>query len=85
MYSKGQVVFSKKGRDKSLPFIVVGTDGDYLYLADGKTRLLKKPKKKKIIHVQICNDIIEEIKTKLENDIYLNDAELRKALKPYKH
>ena len=85
MYSKGQVVFTKKGRDKSLPFIVVGTDGDYLYLADGKTRLLKKPKKKKIIHVQICNDIIEEIKTKLENDIYLNDAELRKALKPYKH
>ena len=85
MYSKGQVVFSKSGHDKSLPFIVVDYDEDYVYLADGKLRLLEKPKKKKKMHVQICNDIIEEIKTKLENNLYLNDADLRKALKPYRH
>jgi ribosomal protein L14E/L6E/L27E len=85
LYSKGQVVFSKSGRDKSLPFIVVDFDEDYVYLADGKLRLLDKPKKKKKMHVQICNDIIEEIKSKLENNLYLNDADLRKALKPYRH
>ncbi len=85
MYSKGQVVFSKSGRDKSLPFIVVDFDENYVYLADGKLRLLEKPKKKKKMHVQICNDIIEEIKSKLENNLYLNDADLRKALKPYRH
>ncbi len=85
MYSKGQVVFSKKGRDKSLPFIVVDFDETYVYLADGKVRLLAKPKKKKIIHVQMCCDIIEEIKFKLENNLYLEDADLRKALKPYRH
>ncbi len=85
MYSKGQVVFSKSGHDKSLPFIVVDFDEDYVYLADGKRRLLEKPKKKKKMHVQICNDIIEEIKTKLENNLYLDDADLRKALKPYRH
>ncbi len=85
MYSKGQVVFSKSGRDKSLPFIVVDCDEDYVYLADGRLRLLDKPKKKKKMHVQICNDIIEEIKTRLENGLYLNDADIRKALEPYRH
>jgi ribosomal protein L14E/L6E/L27E len=85
LYSTGQVVFSKSGRDKSLPFIVVAVDGDYVYLADGRLRLLEKPKKKKKMHVQICNDIIEEIKAKLDNNLYLNDSDLRKALKPYRH
>ena len=84
MYSKGQVVFSKSGRDKAMPFIIVGIDGDYVYLADGKLRKLEKPKKKKKMHVQICNDIIEDIKTKLENALYLNDSDLRKALRPYR-
>jgi ribosomal protein L14E/L6E/L27E len=85
LFSKGQVVFSKSGRDKSLPFIVVDFDENYVYLADGRLRLLEKPKKKKKMHVQICNDIIEEIKSRLEDNLYLNDADLRKALKPYRH
>lgn len=85
MYSKGQVVFSKSGRDKGLPFIVVDSNEDYVYLADGKLRKLEKPKKKKKLHVQPCKDIAEEIKTKLENNLYLNDADLRKALEPYRH
>jgi ribosomal protein L14E/L6E/L27E len=85
LYSKGQVVFSKSGRDKSLPFIIVDVDEDYVYLADGKHRLLENPKKKKKMHVQICNDIIEEIKSRLEDNLYLNDADLRKALKDYRH
>ncbi len=85
MYSKGQVVFSKSGRDKSKPFIIVDFDEDYVYLADGRLRLLEKPKKKKKMHVQICNDIIEEIKSKLEHNLNLSDADLRKALKPYRY
>jgi hypothetical protein len=68
-----------------MPFIIVAVDGDYVYLADGRLRLLEKPKKKKKMHVQICNDIIEEIKAKLDNNLYLNDSDLRKALKPYRH
>jgi len=85
LYSKGQVVFSKSGRDKALPFIIVDSDEDYVYLADGKLRKLEKPKKKKKLHIQPCKDIVQEIKTKLENNLYLNDADLRKALEPYRH
>ena len=84
MYSKGQVVYSKSGRDKRRPFIIVDFDGQYVYLVDGDLRKLEKPKKKKIMHVQIVNDVIEDIKIKLERKLYLNDADFRKALKTYK-
>ena len=46
-YTKGQVVYSISGRDKTMPFIVLAEEGDYLYLADGKLRTLEHPKKKK--------------------------------------
>ncbi len=84
MYSKGQVVYSKSGRDKRRPFIIVDFDEQYLYLVDGDLRKLEKPKKKKMMHVQIVNDVIEDIKQKLEDKAYLNDADFRKALKSYK-
>lgn len=84
MYSKGQVVYSKSGRDKRRPFIVVDFDGQYVYLVDGDLRKLQKPKKKKIMHVQIVNDVIDDIAKKLEDGLYLNDADFRKALEAYK-
>ena len=43
-----------------------------------------KPKKKKKMHVQIVNNVIDDIKQKLENGGYLNDADFRKALQEYK-
>lgn len=63
----GQLVFSKAGRDKGNPFLVVETANDYVYLVDGKMRRLDQPKKKKIKHVQpthwISHDLVEEIKS----------------------
>ena len=84
VYSKGQVVYSKSGRDKRRPFIVIDFNEQYLYLVDGDLRKLEKPKKKKRIHVQIVNDVIDDIKRTLENGEYLNDADFRKALREYK-
>ncbi len=82
-YTQGQVVYSKSGRDKTMPFIVISVDGDYLYLADGKRRTLEHPKKKKIKHVQKTNYICENIKEKLENESYLLNADVSKALKEF--
>lgn len=79
MFEVGQIVFSKAGRDKKKAFIVVSVEDDYLYLCDGDLRLLSKPKKKKIMHVQKTNTVISELKYKLENQTAL-DADLRKAL-----
>ncbi len=81
MYSLGQAVYSKNGRDKGKAFLVVGIEGEYLLLADGKCRKLEKPKKKKQIHVQRINRVDLDVKEKLEKEEYLLDADLRKALK----
>lgn len=85
MYTKGQVVYSKCGRDKRRPFIIFDFDDQYLYLVDGDLRKLEKPKKKKKIHVQIVNKIDYNIKEKLDGSLYLLDADIRKALEPFKN
>ena len=82
-FEKGQIVFSKSGHDKTLPFIVIAVDGEYLYLADGKSRRLEHPKSKKIKHVQGTKHVCEDIKKKLEDNSYLLDAEILKAIKEY--
>ncbi|MBQ8942106.1 MAG: RNA-binding protein [Firmicutes bacterium] len=83
LYTKGQVVFSKSGRDKGLAFIVVDFDDNYVYLADGKLRKLEKPKKKKKIHIQITKYTDTAVNHKLNNGEYLLDADIRKAIKTY--
>ena len=84
MYTKGQLVYSKKGRDKRRPFIIFDFDEEYLYLVDGDLRKLEKPKKKKKIHVQIINKIDFDIKEKLDANSYILDSDIRKALEPFK-
>ena len=80
-FTPGQIVYSKSGRDKGKAFIVVAAETEYAYLADGDARTLAKPKKKKIKHIQKTNTIDFNIKEKLLNKAYLNDSDLRKALK----
>lgn len=82
-FSKGQIVFSKKGRDKGGAFIVCDFDSDYVWLVDGKIRKLNKPKKKKKIHIQITKNVDADIQQRLENNLQLLDADLRKALAGY--
>lgn len=83
MYNKGQIVFSKAGHDKGDCFIVIDCDEKFAVLADGKRRLLNKPKKKKYIHIQPTNSVDENIKNKLEQGEYVIDADIRKALSKY--
>ena len=60
-YRIRQVVRSIAGRDNGKAFIVVRTEGDYVYIADGETRRLEAPKKKKLKHIQGSYNVSEEI------------------------
>ena len=75
----GQIVFSKSGRDKGMAFIVLSTEGEYVYLADGKLRLISQPKKKKLKHVQPTNTVNAAIAA-LADKGRLLDSDLRKVL-----
>lgn len=83
LYSKGQIVFSKCGRDKGRAFIVYDFNEEYVFIVDGDLRKLEKPKKKKKIHIQISKAVNEEIKNKLENELYILNSDIRKALAKY--
>ena len=48
----GDLVVSRAGRDKGRPFVVLRTEENYVYLADGDLRKLDRPKKKKRMHVK---------------------------------
>ena len=78
--STGQIVYSKRGRDAGLPFVVVAATEGYAYLADGKLRKLAKPKKKKGIHIQPTNGFAEDLREGLVGNRQVNDSDVRKAL-----
>ena len=78
----GQIVFSKRGRDKGLPFVVVDTTADYVCLSDGLLRPLNKPKKKKIMHVQPVNQVFDLAAVAGQRGLL--DSDIRKLLLPFK-
>ena len=73
----GQIVFSKRGRDKGQAMIVIAVDGEYAYLVDGRLRPLGKPKKKKVKHIQPTNEVVA---LDLSCGRDLQDADIRKYL-----
>ena len=80
----GQLVFSKAGRDKGLPFVVFAAEADaYVYVCDGDLRKLSSPKKKKTKHLQPVNHIFTDLAEKISKKSYINDAEVRKEIKRY--
>ena len=77
---KGQLVRSLAGRDKDKYYLVVGRTLDTLYLADGRKRGVKNPKKKNIRHVQRCNRIAADAVAAAQGR-YLRDEEIRAGLR----
>ena len=74
------VVVSTAGRDRDQLFYVIGTEGVYTLLANGKDRTLEKPKRKKCKHVSKVLRAETRVAAKiLAGDKVLN-SELRKDL-----
>lgn len=77
----GQVVYSKAGRDSGEKFIVIGiVDEQHVLVSDGSLRRIEKPKKKKIKHLNLTENIIDSLNKKLINSIKVANSEIKKAL-----
>ena len=75
----GSIVTSKGGRDKGRTFVVTATESEeFVMLADGETRRVSRPKKKKLKHLSFEEGRLEV--TKLPEDAMLADAAIRKSL-----
>ena len=79
--AKSDVVRSAAGRDKGDLFLVLGTQGDFLLLADGRKRRLECPKRKKRKHVEFVPASQSAAAEKIRcGDI--TNRELRRTLAP---
>ena len=74
------VVVSNAGRDRDQLFYVIGTDGVYTLLANGKDRPLEKPKRKKVKHVSKVLRAETRVAAKLIAGDKVLNSELRKDL-----
>ena len=80
---EGNVVFSKKGRDKGHMFVVLlSLDDDFVLVCDGDRRKVEKPKRKRRKHLSATPHQAPEI-ISLYAMNRLKDSDVRKALKPF--
>ncbi len=53
-----RMAWSKAGRDKGKPYIIVETLSDrYVLVCDGVLRTLDRPKKKKLMHLSVTDSV----------------------------
>lgn len=77
----GQVVHSKAGRDRGRKFVIVGIENElFVRICDGDLRKIEKPKKKKLKHLELTNQVIEKLEQKLRRNEKVTNSEIRKAL-----
>ena len=74
------VVIATAGRERGNLFYVIGTDGEYLLLANGKDRTLEKPKRKKCKHASKVLHSETRVAAKLLAGDKVLNSELRRDL-----
>ncbi len=82
--AKADIVRSDAGRDRGKLFIVFAVEGEYLLLADGKTRKLETPKRKKRRHVQFVAAGETGLSEKIKREETITNSELRRTLAKFK-
>ena len=66
---------SKAGHDKDHVYLILKEEAGYVYLVNGTTRTLDRPKKKKRMHIQIIKKLPEEITAFVqEQDTWKNET-----------
>ena len=78
------VVISTAGHDAGTMFYVLEADDTFLLLADGKSRKVESPKRKKRRHVISEALDIEKLSNKFNSEETITNSELRKALAVYR-
>ena len=74
------VVESAAGKDKGKLFYVIGTEGVYLLLSNGKDRTFDQPKRKKLKHVNKVLRAETRVAAKIRSGDKVLNSELRKDL-----
>lgn len=78
----GKVVLSRAGRDINHLYVVIReAENNSVYLVNGDTKLFSKPKKKKIKHLSILEDIDDELLSSIKSCDKSTDLKIKRFLK----
>ncbi len=77
---KSDIILSTAGRDQGKLFYVIGTEGAYVLIANGKERKLERPKRKKLKHVRRVTRTNSRVAEKIANGDKVLNSELRRDL-----
>ena len=78
----GRIAVSKAGRDTGRVFVIKQViDTYYVYIVDGDLRKMDRPKKKKLKHLKLSEDVLDSIADKLKEGTKVFDAEIRSAIR----
>ena len=78
--SISDIIVSAAGRDQGKLFYVIGTEGVYVLIANGKDRKLEHPKRKKQKHVRFVTRTESRVAVKLRTGEKVLNSELRRDL-----
>ena len=82
MLGVGDIVLSKKGRDKGKYFLVVRIVDNIAYIVDGKNRKVTALKKKNVKHLEsVFVAILKDIATNIDNGVAVGNERVFKAIK----
>lgn len=76
----GMLARSKAGHDWNKLYIIIRTEAEYVWLADGVCRTVEKPKKKKKKHIQVIHRIPEPVKSILESGSPLQNEYIKQVI-----
>jgi ribosomal protein L14E/L6E/L27E len=82
--ARSNIVRSDAGRDKGKLFVVLDTEGEYLLLADGRSRKVESPKRKKRRHVLFVSAEENRLSVKINSNEKVTNSELRRTLAAYR-
>ena len=78
------IVRSAAGRDQGKLFVVLAVEGEYLLLADGKSRKVETPKRKKRRHVEFFAAEETRVSEKITGNEKVTNSELRRTLAAFR-
>ncbi len=78
--ARSDIVRATAGRDKGKIFFVLDVEEDFLLLADGRTRRVERPKRKKRRHVSFVSRVDCRVAEKIRGGEKLSNSELRRTL-----
>lgn len=79
-FQPAQIVRSCCGHDRDQLFVVLGVEGSYVLLIDGKRRRVERPKRKNARHVQAVGDWNHPTIEKVRAGQPVGNREVRAAL-----